>query len=110
MKAIIRAGYFPVQWKAAQIIKIPIPSKPFEEASSYRPISLLSIMSRILKNVMLKRLRPILEENRIFRNHQFAFRQERSTKEEIHRIAGIITGIKKKTVLLCGVPRHHTSV
>jgi hypothetical protein len=61
--AIIRMGYFPSQWKLAQIIIIPKPCKPLEEFSSYRPISLLPIMSKIFEKAMLKRLRPILEEN-----------------------------------------------
>jgi hypothetical protein len=71
--AIIRTGYFPDQWEVAQIIMIPKPGKPIEEASSYRPISLLLIMSKIFEKAMLKRLRPILEENRIFPDHQLDF-------------------------------------
>jgi hypothetical protein len=63
--AIIRTGYFPVQWKVAQII-IPKPGKPLEKASSCRPISLLPIMSKIFGKTILKRLRPILEENSIY--------------------------------------------
>jgi hypothetical protein len=60
---------------------------------------------------MLKRLRPILEETRILPDHQFGFRQKHSTIEQIHQITEIITGtLEKKTVVLCGVPRHHTSV
>jgi hypothetical protein len=52
--AIIRKRYFPVQWKVAQIMMIPKPGKPLEEVSSYRPISLLPIMSKILEKAMLK--------------------------------------------------------
>jgi hypothetical protein len=61
---------------------------------------------------MLKRLCPILEENRILPDHQFGFRQKHSTVEQVRRITEIIRGAfeEKKTVLLCGVPRHHTSV
>jgi hypothetical protein len=73
--AIIGTRYFPVQWKVAQVIMIPKPGKPLEEASSYRPISLLPITSKIFEKAMLKRLRPILEENRILPDHQFGFRQ-----------------------------------
>jgi hypothetical protein len=47
--AIIRTGYFPVQWKVTQITMIPNPSKLLEEASSYRLISLLPIMSKIFE-------------------------------------------------------------
>jgi hypothetical protein len=106
--AIIRMGYFSVQWKVAQIIMIPKPGKSLEEASSYRPISRLPIMSNIFEKAMLKRLRPILQENRILSDHQFGFRQKHSTIEQVHRNTEIIQGtLEKKTVPFCGVPRHH---
>jgi hypothetical protein len=70
---IIRMGYFPVQWKVAQTVMILKPGKPLEEASSYRLISLLPIMSKIFEKAVLKRLCPILEENRILSDHQFGF-------------------------------------
>jgi hypothetical protein len=109
--AIIRTGYFPVQWKVVQIIMIPKPEKPLEEASSYRPISLLPIMSKIFEKALLKRLRLILEENRILPNHQFRFRQKHSTIEQVHRITDIIREtLEKKAVLFCGVHRYYTSV
>jgi hypothetical protein len=82
--AIIRMGYFSVQWKVVQIIMIPEPGKPLEETSSYRPISLLPIMSKIFEKPILKRLRPILEEDRILRDHQFGFQQKHSTIEQVH--------------------------
>jgi hypothetical protein len=34
---------------------------------------------------MIKRLRPTLEENLIFPDHQFGFRQQHSTVEQVHR-------------------------
>jgi hypothetical protein len=52
--AIIRTGYFPVKWKVAQIIMIPKPGKSLEEASSYRPISLPPIMSKIFEKLCSK--------------------------------------------------------
>ena len=47
---VLRLGVFPDTWKVAQIIVIPKPSKPAEEITSYRPISLLPIISNYLKN------------------------------------------------------------
>jgi hypothetical protein len=47
--------------------------KPLEEASSYRPISLLPIVSKIFEKAIFKRLCPILEENRILLDHQVGF-------------------------------------
>jgi hypothetical protein len=39
-------GYFPAQWKVAQIILILKPGKPPNELISYQPISLLPIVSK----------------------------------------------------------------
>jgi hypothetical protein len=94
--SIIRTGYFPVHWKFAQFIMIPKPGKPPKEASSHRPISLLSIMNKIFEKAILNRLLPILEENRILPDHQFGFRQQRSTIEQVHRITEIRGTLGKK--------------
>lgn len=59
--AILR--YFvPLQWKVAHIIMIPKPGKSVDDAKSYRPISLLSIPSKILEILFLKRLMSIIEQ------------------------------------------------
>jgi hypothetical protein len=71
--AIIRTGYFPVQWKVTQIVMIPKLGKEPEEASSYRPISLLLRMSKIFEKAMLKGICPILEEILIFLDNHFVF-------------------------------------
>jgi hypothetical protein len=74
---------------------------------------LLPIMGKIFEESMLKRLRPILEENWILPDHQFGFRQKHSTVEQVHRITEIRSNKRnftRKALLLCGVPRHHTSV
>jgi hypothetical protein len=45
--SMLRLSYFPVTWKFAQIIMLPKPGKLANELSSYRPISLLPIPSKI---------------------------------------------------------------
>jgi hypothetical protein len=54
----------------------PKHGKPLEEASSYRAISIFPIMSKTFENTLLKRLHPILDENRILPDHRFGFRQQ----------------------------------
>jgi hypothetical protein len=94
--AIIRAGYFWVQLKVAHIIMIPKPGKLLEDASSCRPISLLPTMGKIFDKAMLKRLRPVLEENRILPDHQFGFWQKHSTIEQVHWITKIMNRTLEK--------------
>ena len=60
--AIIRTEYFPCQWKVGQIIMIAKPGKTPEDITSYRPISLLPILSKILEKILLQRLTPIIEK------------------------------------------------
>jgi hypothetical protein len=50
--AVLRTGHFPSQWKVAVIILIPKRGKPPEMVESYRPISLLPIMSKLLEKLL----------------------------------------------------------
>jgi hypothetical protein len=84
--AVLLKWYFPAQWKVAQIILILNPGKPPNELTSYRPISLLPIVSKVFKKILLKRLLPMVENNRLIPNHQFGFRKRHSTIEQTHRI------------------------
>jgi hypothetical protein len=52
-------GYFPEQWKVAQILILK-PEKPPNELTSYRPTSLLSAVSEVFE-----RLLPMDENNRL---------------------------------------------
>jgi potassium voltage-gated channel Eag-related subfamily H protein 8 len=81
--AVLLTGYFPAQWKVVQMILILKPGKP-NELTSYQPISILPIVSKVLEK-LLKRLLPIVEINRLISNHQFGFRQRHSTIEHTHR-------------------------
>jgi hypothetical protein len=72
-------GYFPAQWKVAKIILHMKPGKPHNEPMSYRPISLLPILSKVYEKLLLRRLLPIVEKRRLLPDHQFGFRQRHST-------------------------------
>jgi hypothetical protein len=66
--SVLLNRYFPAQWEVAQIILILKPGKP-EELTSYRPISLLPIVSKVFEKLLFKRLLPIVEINRLIPNH-----------------------------------------
>jgi hypothetical protein len=46
----------PTDWKKAVVIPIPKPSKPPEEIISYRPISLPSVLAKIMERMVMARL------------------------------------------------------
>jgi hypothetical protein len=62
------------------------PGKP-NKLTSYPPISLLPIASKGFEKLLLKRLLPMVENNRLISNHQFGFMQRHSTLEHTRRIA-----------------------
>jgi hypothetical protein len=63
LNAVLLKEYFPAQGKVTQIILIPKPGKSPHELTSYRPISLLPIISKVLKKFLSKILLPMVEKN-----------------------------------------------
>jgi hypothetical protein len=76
--------------KVAQIILIPKPGKPLHQLSSYRPISLLPIASKIFEKLLLNGLLPLDELANLIPNHQLGFRPRYSTIEQTHRHIGVL--------------------
>ena len=86
INSILRLNHFPAQWKVAQIILIPKPGKAKELVTSYRPISLLPILSKVCEKLIIIRLNKILRDKNIIPAHQFGFRNKHSTIEQVNRV------------------------
>ena len=84
--SILRVGYFPSVWKESEIVMIPKPGKDPTQVKSYRPISLLSILSKLFETTLLRKLTPHITNSNIIPDHQFGFRKNHSTIEQVHRI------------------------
>jgi hypothetical protein len=67
------------------------PGKLPTEASSYRAISLLPMMSKTFERLLLNRLQNMIATEEIIPHHQFGFRQNHSTIQQCH---GIVHQIK----------------
>ena len=65
---------------------LPKPQKDPDRASSYRPISLLSTISKLFERVVLDRLLSWLNSNDILSKYQAGFRKQKQTKDHIFRI------------------------
>lgn len=90
LNAAIKLRYVPSIWKVAEIIMIPKPGKPMNDVKSYRPISLLPIISKIFEIIIQKRIQVYIERFKIIPNHQFGFRKSHATVDQIHRITDVI--------------------
>ena len=88
--AMFRLLYFPKVWKIAQITAIPKPVKDTTLSASYRPISLLPVISKMFETILAGRLEPFISACNVIANHQFGFRKSHSTIQQVHRVTNKI--------------------
>jgi len=99
---ILKLSYFPLLWKFSTIILVPKPNKPPDLPSSYRPISLLPFLAKILEKLILKRILPIIIENNVLPDTQFGFRAFHSTIHQVHRLVDAISyALEQKLYCTC---------
>ena len=94
--AVLRLHHFPVQWTVAHMILILKPEKPPLYASSYSPKNLLPILSKVMEIIILKRMKPIIEQKCIIPDHQFGFRKHHATVEHVNRLYSTASNAIKK--------------
>lgn len=83
-------SYFPPSWKCAKVSAVKKPGKPANQPSSFRPISLLSCLSKIVERIFLRRLNDALEENNTIPDIQHRFRSGRSTTTQLHQLVSSV--------------------
>lgn len=98
--SIFNAAYtlqhFPTPWKTAKVIVFPKEGKNLRDPTSYRPISLLSTLSKRFEESILARLNYHIQDNNILINEQFGFRTKHSTTQQLLRVSSkIIEGFNK---------------
>lgn len=95
--AALRLQYVPKIWKQAKVIMLHKPNKPAENVSSYRPISLLSVLSKVFEKLFHNRLQRLICELKLIPDSQFGFRQKHSTIDQVHRVTQtVLTAFEKK--------------
>jgi len=81
------SGTFPKSFKLGHVIPL-LKKKGSDEAdpSSYRPITNLTTISKILEKLVLSRLRPHVHTSSNFSIHQSAYRPEHSTETALLKV------------------------
>ena len=75
----LNTGIFPEKLKIAKVI--PIHKKgSLNDISNYRPISLLSLISKILEKLIFKQFSTYSNEHKLLYDSQYGFRAGRSTE------------------------------
>lgn len=86
INSCLKLGYFPQYWKIAKVIPIHKHGKRKDDVNSYRPISLLCSLSKLLERVILNRINRHLNENEILPVEQHGFRVNHSTVLQLHKL------------------------
>ena len=95
-------GKFPSILKIAKVLSM-FKKTDKVDADNYRPISLLSNLSKIIEKLMHKRLYFYLEQNKVFYPFQFGFRNQHSTTHALIEITEKIRKACDKGLFACGV-------
>ena len=69
---------FPTGWKYAKVIPLFKNGSPTDR-KNYRPVSLLSLLGKILEKVIYSQIYTYFEKNRLFHENLHGYRKNRST-------------------------------
>jgi hypothetical protein len=81
-----RTATFPKNMKLARVQPLYKGEGKKNEATNYRPISLLSCIGKIIERVIGKQLMKYLEENGLLNTRQYGFRQSRNVTQPVLEI------------------------
>lgn len=83
-RASVSQGILPEAWKIAKIIPLRKPQKiDYTNAESFRPISLLSTLSKALESVVARRLSFLVEDYGLLPDNHSGGRKKRSTVDAL---------------------------
>lgn len=78
----IKSGKFPTSWKKAKVTAV-FKKGSKSECTNYRPISLLSVPSKVIEHLLCSQLKSHLLEHNLQNEHQWGFRPKRSTEDAL---------------------------
>ena len=73
-----QTGYLPIQLKTAKVVPI-FKSGDKHSFTNYRPISLLSSLSKLIEKIMAKQMVGYLNKHKLLYKYQYGFRKGHST-------------------------------
>ena len=84
-------GHVPLTWRTAKVIALRKPGKKsYTTPRSYKPISLLPVIGKILEKIINRRLMGVLESRGLLSPHQYGFRLGRDTEDACCRLMEVM--------------------
>lgn len=93
-------GIFPDTWKIAKL-KVILKDKNKDKRliGSYRPISLLTSMGKILERIVVERIQEEYKASNLENENQYGFRKGKSTEDAILHLRTSVSNTSKKYVV-----------
>lgn len=99
----IRTGTFPRAFKQALVLPVYKGVGEKTCANNYRPISILSVFSKILEKILNRRLLDYLEKENILSDNQYGFRKSKSTEHAVRRLSETVSKALDKRKKCIGI-------
>ena len=88
----IQKGQCPASWKDANVVPIYKGSgKPKDDVGSYRPVSLTSVLCKVLEKLISVRMMDYINENNILSDDQFGFRRGRNCEQMLSKFFHVLS-------------------
>ncbi|GBN10805.1 hypothetical protein AVEN_239881-1 [Araneus ventricosus] len=81
---------FPTPFKTGLIVLFHKKGKENNSITSYRPISLLPILRKLLEKLLLQRVNFTINKQNVLHLHQFGFREGKSTNHALRKLLDVI--------------------
>lgn len=109
----ITTGVFPTAFKTAKVVPV-YKSSDKSCLNNYRPISLLSGLSKVLEKCVKEQLHTFLETNNLISDRQFGFRKGRNAADALYllnkEVTGLINANKKCLILYIDLAKAFDSI
>ena len=93
---------FPESIKVAKVVPT-FKSGSSQDINNYRPISLLSVFSKIIEKIVHQGVHPFLQENYIIYKSQYGFQKNKSTIHSLIQIVEKIRNAIENKIYGCGI-------
>lgn len=109
----VESGVFPDTLKTAKVIPL-YKSNDIREKSNYRPISLLSVFSKVIEKFVKDQFIDYLSANTILSNFQYGFRKDKNINDALYmltkNINDAITRNRKSLIIFLDLAKAFDSV
>ena len=96
----LKESYFPDCWKGSPVVPVSKNVGERSTAENYRPVSFLSLVSKVFEKLVNNRIVDHLEKCGLFSDFQYGFRSSRSTADLLTVVSDRIANVYNRSGLL----------